>query len=238
MWFDIWTSCMRALLLVMMPQRCMGCRCMLTTSQPHQLCAACFKTLEPNVNKRCAHCDLPGAQSACLQCPIGQGAIEQMRMPLQLTQATLAILQAGRQVGRADVWLQCARIIAQDAKAQQLAREAIYLVPVASDLPRLWQRGFNPSAVLARHLARAWGMQVAYVLKRTRPAQRQHSCTPARRYRNMHATFTCTQKPAHTLVLIDDYVVTGATVHAAARALQQAGAQRIIVIAVARGKGR
>lgn len=225
----------RAMFLVLAPLRCMACQNIMTSVRSRQLCDGCVSTFVANTGKRCRRCDLPGGQHACLQCPVDLGAITQMRLPLRSTRKAAAILEAGRKTWRAEIWLQLASIIAADRQAQALAQQALCIVPVPSDLTRLWQRGFSPSARLARYVARAWQMKIAYVLKVTRPTPRQGSCTPARRYRNMTAAFTCVKPAAHTVALIDDYVVTGATVHAAARALLDAGAKRIIVLGAVRG---
>lgn len=237
MWRAPLHTCAQSLGLTFLPLRCIACQIILIETRPHQLCDACLSEFKPNTDKRCCACDLPHAHHACLRCPAASETIAQMRLPLEMTDTTKAVLEAGREPARADVWAQVACIIAADTQAHSLARQACYLVPIASDPERLQQRGFNPSGLLARHLARAWNIDVAYILKRTRPCVRQVSCKPNQRYQNMMAAFFCTARSAHTVVLVDDYVVTGATAHAAARALRAAGAKRIFVVGAARGKG-
>lgn len=224
----------RALSLVVFPTRCIACRCMLPTRPPYQLCNICAEALQPNDSARCSRCDLPGAHNACLMCPVDLGALTQMRLPLVCNDAVSALLQAGRMPHRGDVWQALGALIAQDGTAKALAEHACYIVPVPADVQRLRWAGHNCRAVLARHVARGLGLAVAYILKRTRSGRRQSACKPAQRTRNMTAAFVCTRRAAHTVILVDDCVVTGASAHAAARALRAAGAERIFMLGAAR----
>ena len=66
-------------------------------------------------------------------------------------------------------------------------RSLIVPVPLAKD--RLRERGFNQSALLARHLATHWQIPILHALTRSRPTQTQTRLTPADRQRNVAGAF-------------------------------------------------
>ncbi|MCP5149931.1 MAG: ComF family protein [Chromatiales bacterium] len=117
------------------------------------------------------------------------------------------------------------------------------VVAMPAHWTRLLRRGFNPAAEIARWVARerAWPVD-GRLLRRRRggPAQSSAADEAARR-RNVRGAFVAARRrqvPAH-VALVDDVVTTGATVDAAARALQSVGVQRVTVLAATRaGRGQ
>ena len=125
------------------------------------------------------------------------------------------------------------------------------LVPVPLSAARLRARGYNQSERLARALARCWGWPVAEVLVRTRETATQTALTPVARLANVAGAFSvrsvkCEMRNGvkdvdsafpishFTLVLVDDVFTTGATIAAAAQALESAGARDIMAITFGR----
>lgn len=126
----------------------------------------------------------------------------------------------------------------QHAGARVL-HEGEVVVPVPLYRSRLLKRRFNQSAVLARALTRTTGLAYApLVLRRTRATQQQAGLTRQQRQDNVRGAFQVSDRARQKIagkriVLVDDVITTGATVSACARALQQAGADRIDVLAIA-----
>lgn len=111
------------------------------------------------------------------------------------------------------------------------------LVPVPLSRERLRERGFNQTLMLARCLAP--GLTRATLLLRTRDTPSQSSLPRERRLRNLRGAFALEplQAPAvagRRVLLLDDVMTTGATLHAAARVLRAAGAAHITALALAR----
>ncbi|SDZ00483.1 comF family protein [Lysobacter sp. yr284] len=104
------------------------------------------------------------------------------------------------------------------------------LVPIPLHRARLRERGYDQSLELARPLSRRLGLALsASGLHRVRATAPQSRLDAARRRRNLRDAFAWTGNaapPTHA-ILIDDVMTTGATLHAAARALRRAGAQRV-----------
>ena len=111
------------------------------------------------------------------------------------------------------------------------------VLPVPLSVQRLGERGFNQSALLARRLA---GVKVdTGTLLRLHATEAQSSLPRAQRLRNLQGAFAMEPGRAAALrgqrvVLVDDVMTTGATLHAAALALREAGAAHITAVVLAR----
>lgn len=112
---------------------------------------------------------------------------------------------------------------------------------VVSPVPLHWRRrlrrGFNQSALLARAVARRYGVRVTNVLKRRRGTASQAGLSHARRRENVSGAFLV-RRPERVrgrrVLLIDDVMTTGATASACATALKRAGAGYVAVLTLAR----
>lgn len=107
------------------------------------------------------------------------------------------------------------------------------LVPVPLHRSRLRSRGYDQALELAKPLARALALPLRTdLLVRTRATSAQSSLHAAQRHRNLRGAFAVMSAwadqplPAH-VALIDDVMTTGATLHAAAQALLEAGTARV-----------
>ena len=110
---------------------------------------------------------------------------------------------------------------------------AVVAVPLSAS--RLRERGFDQARVLATALASGLALPLLPALTRVRATEAQSRLDQAARRRNLSEAFRARgPAPPRQVVLVDDVITTGATVDAAARALQAAGARRVLVVAVAR----
>jgi ComF family protein len=116
--------------------------------------------------------------------------------------------------------------------------EGLLVVPVPLHPLRLAERGFNQSALLARHAcARLGGDFAPRALVRVRDTDRQASLDRAGRLRNVEDAFLA-RRPERVqgrrVLLVDDVATTGATLRACAQALRNAGALEVASAVVAR----
>jgi len=104
------------------------------------------------------------------------------------------------------------------------------LIPVPLHRARLCHRGYDQALELAKSLARALTLPLqGNALLRLRPTAPQSELSALARRRNVRNAFVVRDVlalPAH-VVLVDDVMTTGATLHAAAKALRRAGVQRV-----------
>lgn len=119
------------------------------------------------------------------------------------------------------------------------------LVPVPLHAARETDREFNQSRELCRRLGRLTGIPVADVLARTRETDTQAHLARKERLKNLRGAFGLRpgrpwRKPAalqgRRILLVDDVFTTGATTSECARVLlREGGAEKVVVITLARG---
>ena len=115
------------------------------------------------------------------------------------------------------------------------AADRVLAVPLSTE--RLRERGFNQSALLARQLA---GTKAdCHTLLRLHATEAQSGLPRAQRLRNLRGAFAVEPARAASLrgqrvVLIDDVMTTGATLHAATLALREAGVAHVTAAVLAR----
>ena len=124
------------------------------------------------------------------------------------------------------------------ASALPLEERFDAVIPVPLHWRKKWHRGFNQAELLARAIARRRGIPMVRALGRVRFTKTQAGLSNTDRRKNVAAAFRC-RRAAETLrgkrvLLIDDVMTTGATAAACARALKQAGADRVVLATVAR----
>jgi ComF family protein len=234
------TRCFVGLGRLLWPASCLVCR---EPAEPggRDLCPACTDALPWN-RSACAACGLPlpvpaAACGACLRRPpplSATRAVFRYAAPLDRLLPRLKFhgdLAAGRL---------CAGLMAE-ALAGPLADgpRPQALIPLPLHRDRLRARGFDQALELARPLGRALALPVTDdLLRRVRDTAPQSRLDAPARRRNLRGAFALAPgatPPAH-VVLIDDVMTTGATLHAAADALLRAGALRVDAWVCARVK--
>ena len=206
-------------------------------------CLVCGEACEPRSHGLCAACRgaLPWNRSACLRCglplPLPAAACGHcQRRPPPLAE-TRSVFRYEPPLDRLLPRLKfhddlAAGHLLGTLMAQALAgtERPAALVPLPLHRRRLRGRGFDQTLELAKPLARALHVPLMDdVLVRVRETAPQSRLDAAARHRNLSRAFAVREGailPAH-VVLIDDVMTTGATLHAAADALLRAGVARV-----------
>lgn len=110
------------------------------------------------------------------------------------------------------------------------------LIPVPLHPMRLRQRGFNQALEIARPVSHFYNIPIDKTsLIRTRSTLAQSEIPAKQRYSNVKNAFQCNRKLKNLhVLLIDDVITTGNTIHECCKALKNAEALKIDVCAVAR----
>jgi len=214
-------------------------QCSICHAWPAQrICGACRQRFA-QWRERCATCALqvPKGVAQCGEC---------VRMPLPLDVCVVAVsydypwveVLQDFKFRAAPHWAKTlAEVMRQAPKACEALELADWLLPIPLSRQRLRQRGYNQALLLARALA---GHKVhANWLLRPRHTEVQSHLSRAQRLGNLRKAFALAPKAAQSLagrrvVLVDDVITTGATMHAAATLLRQAGVQHVTGLALAR----
>lgn len=223
------------LLSFALPPRCPGCGQIVNADL--QFCATCWQSLDLLSGDGCERCGAPirsgvSICAPCLQRPPDHDGAHAVTAYGALARSIALKLKHGRKVG-------LARLIAS-LMMRRIPREPGILIPVPAHRWRIFLRGFNQSALIARHLSQVSGMPMLLdALKRTRSTVMLRGMGARERSRIVRGAFAVDRESlpviaGKTVFLVDDVYTSGATANACARALKRSGAKKVVVLCWAR----
>jgi ComF family protein len=121
--------------------------------------------------------------------------------------------------------------------AEDMLDAADWVLPIPLSPQRLAERGYNQSWLLARQLSPHKADK--HLLLRTRNTPSQRTLPQAERLANLVGAFAveplrATELHGKKVVLVDDVMTSGASLHTAARVLRAAGASQVSALVLAR----
>lgn len=226
----------RSVLDFALPPRCGGCGTIV--DDVDSFCPDCWKQVEFLGPGGCRVCGLPLQATDAETC----GACLAKPPRLSRIRAAVAYGDISRSIA---IRFKYGRKV---ALARTMAR---YMAPLVGELPerslfmpvplhrrRLWKRGFNQSAIVARELSRRLRVPLAVDgLKRVKSTPPLKGMSMLQRRRTVAGAFKASAKAdirGWTVVLVDDVLTTGSTANACARVLIRAGAARVELVSWAR----
>jgi ComF family protein len=233
---SLFRSCARSILDFALPPRCPACGTVV--GDPHSFCPDCWKQIDFLGDGGCSTCGLPLQATdleTCGACLVRPPRIARSRAAVAYDDISrgLAIrLKYGRKVAIARTMARyMAPLVAADGSDR-------VLVPVPLHRTRLWRRGFNQSALIARELSRRLKIKAdPLLLRRSKRTPPLKGMSPLQRRKTVSGAFRVVDRSAvegKTIVLVDDVLTTGSTAEACARTLKRAGAARVELISWAR----
>lgn len=119
---------------------------------------------------------------------------------------------------------------------QAISKSEYLVVPVPTATSRVRQRGFDHTALLARHISRGLNLKTYKLLGRLSQT-RQLGADRATRLKQLNNDFVVRNYKllvGRNILLVDDVTTTGATLIAATKFLRKAGARRVDAVVFAK----
>jgi len=227
-----------------LPLRCPGCGTI--TAERDRFCLDCWGQLDFLGDPCCARCGLPfelepdGPDSQCVPCASAPPPWQSARAALaygEIARKVAIRLKYGRRTGMARLM---AHYMVPHIRSIAESGDSPLLVPVPLHRWRLWNRGFNQSALIAHHLGAATGLPAdPFLLRRSRSTRPLRAMSPRAREREVRGAFAIdpSRRAAlrgRTVILIDDVHTSGATARACTERLLDGGAAAVHLLCWAR----
>ncbi len=216
--------------------------CLRDNPLPHNynaFCRECLDAMPFFHGKRCPGCgaELDGVLEQCKQC---------LNMPPRPWKNAMSVM---KMEGVGEKVIYALKFSGNTAIARALAELSAPLladpdfsgvdtvVPVPLHWQRAWQRGYNQSEILAQMLAAKLNKPCKNYLKRIRPTIRQATLNRNERLKNLKNAFAVPHPENvrnRKILLVDDVLTTGSTLHACAEELLKAGADSVVIFTAAR----
>jgi len=186
-------------------------------------------------------CPLCERSTPGVVCPTCQRQLQQCRLPDPYLQAALPVVAWGEYGGalkraiaslKYDNHPELARPLGQWLAQSWLSaklpiKNSIIVVPIPMHPDKIEQRGFNQAELIAQYFCEATGLPLKrHGLARIQVTEAQFKLSPQAREQNLAGAFALgkdflQQRPAGTVLLLDDIYTTGATVRSAAQVLRR-----------------
>jgi ComF family protein len=192
-------------------------------------CSACQRPMPDTLVRGGEHLCAP-----CMQSPPRHAGIAAATLYNQASRDLVLAFKRGKRIALADL---LARLMIQ--RLPELDGEWL-IVPVPLHRWRLWERGFNQSALLAQRIARSIGQPLLVdALVRTRRTPTLGGLGKRARAEAMRGAIMphpgrAARIKGASVLLIDDVMTSGATSDACIAALRKAGAVRVRIACFAR----
>ncbi|MCK7542831.1 ComF family protein [Marinobacter bryozoorum] len=228
----------------LLPELCVTC---LAPDARKGLCNGCRGDLPVN-DRCCARCGLPlllarpGRERTCGDCIKLEPAYHRAFIPWRYEFPVDRMIsrykyQGQRHYGRP--LLSEMALLVDELLTRQPDRRPQLLVAAPMHRKRQRKRGFNQAAEIAEAISRQTDIPWSdRLLQRPRSARPQSGLNRKQRLSNLKGLFELHGGVPRHVALVDDVVTTGATVGTLATLLQQHGAERIEVWALARTPAR
>ncbi len=226
----------RHLISKLWPAHCVYChRC---CSHDFDLCELCWRAL-PRLNLSCPRCALPiaGIELHCGRCLSQPLAIDSVYAPFIYDGIIAELISRAKFSPNPTIaqllgtlWIHQHKLLAQ-------AVPTATLIPIPLHRYRLAQRGFNQAHEIAKAIQKHISLPLnRHTLIKQHSSHNQLGNNRQQRLVNLRDAFSInTPVPAH-VILIDDVMTTGSTLHHAALTLKRHGAQRVDAWIIARAQ--
>ncbi len=218
---------------IVFPPRCPLCTA--DVSVHGELCADCWTAFNWIEEPKCAICGYPLAYSIniasdtlCATCAAGKNELDLIRSACVYDDASRGAMLPFKHGGKISYSTFMSRAMIWALRDTNIMPDIVMPVPLARR--RLFKRGYNQASLLARPIARAYGVKIDYdsVHRKYRPDMGHKNARA--RAENIRGVFSVARPDkirGKRILLVDDVMTTGATFHELRRVLMRAGASAV-----------
>ncbi len=225
---------------LLFPRICFGCDDLLTRGE-HGVCKPCSRALFEISSPKCPRCALPrdraaGVDALCGGCLSRNPAFETSHACFLYDGPVREAVRRAK--AREDEALLLSLTDAMSAWFEVVAStypDASWIAVPAHD-DDIRRRGWDPPRRLLERLAErsSFHLCIRRGLIKVRATSKQADLDIAARWRNLRGVFEPADRLEGTVVVFDDVMTTGATLHHAARAAREGGADEVVAVVAAR----
>ena len=209
--------------------------CGMPVSTHGELCGDCWNAFNWISNPKCSHCGYPfpanldfDNAALCPNCASGGCVLDLIRAACTYDDSARGAVLPFKHAGRIKNARFMSRAMIWALRDTDISPDIVMPVPLA--WRRLFHRGYNQAALLARPIAHVFGvpMDVDSVHRLYRPDMGHKNA--AQRAENIHGVFTVINPDkirGRNILLVDDVMTTGATFSELRRVLVNAGAKSV-----------
>ena len=224
---------LKSLIEFIYPSSCPLCNAHVETHG--ELCSDCWTSFNWIDGAKCIHCGFPFASSfdlgpnmMCPTCASGKCELDLIRSACVYDDASRAAMLPYKHGGRIQYARFMSRAMIWALRDTDISPDVVMPVPLANK--RLWSRGYNQATLLARPIARAFGVRMDLDSISREYRENMGHKTSAQRAQNVHNVFTVRNPDkikGKKILLVDDVMTTGATFNELYKVLTAAGATAV-----------
>jgi len=231
-----------ALLDFVFPPHCHVCRSFIPGSGRLHICDSCREQIRPIAQPHCTICAIPflgaGANHPCGDCISTPPSFDIARSALIYDGPARELIHGFKYDYKTHLRRPLAFLTAETLSGFVSEQKPDILLPVPLHVRRLRSRGFNQAVLIGELLASEWRIPMERrVLQRIRWTEPQINLAASQRKDNVKGAFAVTDAGAvkdRSVLLLDDVYTTGSTVEECSRILKKNGAEKVVVVTVAR----
>ena len=233
----------KTILNILFPRRCPVCG-EITEPAGSLICPSCFRELSFVKSPTCKKCGkeiLNETMEYCEDCISHRHVFEHGVALLNYDEKARASMVQIKYKNKREYLDFYGAALAVRYEKQIRRMQADAIVPVPIHRSRRRRRGFNQAELLAEVMGERLGIPVMPdALVRSKRTLPQKELSAAERLKNLSGAFLAGEIPAgvRSVLLVDDIYTTGSTIEACARALRNAGVERVYFAVICMTGGR
>lgn len=198
------------------------------------LCNNCKIQMNKLPEPVCDICSRPiGTPGVCLSCLSDTPWFDKIVTTFKFDGKIKEAIHAYKYRGRTGLKKYFGKTIHESVIKADIRPDVITFIPM--HWTRLFVRGYNQSALIAKELAKITGIRADFqALAKTRSTKPQAGLDREARRKNIKESFFARGVKGLNVLVIDDVITTGETAGAVARALKKAGADKVFIAGIGR----